>query len=105
MGAQRTGCGAFCDIKTKNLTRLVLRETEHVREIKIDGQTLKVKAGPEITLDKNGGAWKVAKNGPERGLHKTHALQGPIDDALLDPLLLVRPTGKPWNTDPNEQAL
>src|SRR5437667_578413 len=103
--AQRTGGGASYDIKTKNLTRLVLRETEHAREIKIDGQTLKVKAGPEITLDKNGGAWKVARNGPERGLHKTHGLQGPIDDAFLDPFLLVRPTGKPWNNDVNEQAL
>ncbi len=103
--AQRTGGGASYAIKTKNLTRLVLHETEHVREIKIDGQTLKVKAGPEITLDKNGGAWKVARNGPERGLHKTHALQGPIDDAFLDPFLLVRPTGKPWNNDVNEQAL
>ena len=103
--AQRTDGGASYDIKTKNLTRLVLHETEHVREIKIDGQTLKVKAGPEITLDKNGGAWKIARNGPERGLHKTHALQGPIDDAFLDPFLLVRPTGKPWNNDVNEQAL
>ena len=26
-----------------------------------------------------------------------HALQGPIDDAFLDPFLLVRPTGTPWN--------
>ena len=103
--AQRTDGGASYAIKTKNLTRLVLRETEQAREIKIDGQTLKVKAGPEITLDKNGGAWKDARNGPERGLHKTHALQGPIDDAFLDPFLLVRPTGKPWNNDVNEQAL
>src|SRR6266550_5690497 len=42
--AQRTAGGTSFNIKTKNLTRLVLRETEHVREIKIDGQTLKVKA-------------------------------------------------------------
>src|SRR5437870_13383860 len=103
--AQRTDDGASYDIKTKNLTRLVLHETEHVREIKIDGQTLKVKAGPEIMLDKSGGAWKVARNGPERGLHKTHALQGPIDDAFLDPFLLVRPTGTPWNDAANKHAL
>ena len=43
--AQRTSGGASYDIKTKNLTRLVLRETEHAREIKIDGQSLKVKSG------------------------------------------------------------
>jgi hypothetical protein len=47
----------------------------------------------------------VAPNGPASGLHKTHALQGPIDDAFLDPFLLVRPTGQPWNEAVNEQAL
>ncbi len=103
--AQRTDGGASYDIKTKNLTRLVLRETGSAREIKVDGQTLQVKAGPEITLDRNGATWKVASNGPESGLHKTHALQGPIDDAFLDPFLLVRPTGKPWNEEVNQQAL
>ena len=103
--AQRTSGGASYDIKTKNLTRLVLRETEHAKEIKIDGQTLKVKAAPEITLARNGSAWKVDKNGREPGLHKTHALQGPIDDAFLDPFLLVRPTGTPWNDEVNQQAL
>jgi hypothetical protein len=103
--AQRTGDGASYEIKTKNLTRLVLRETDRAREINIDGQNLKVKAGPEITLKKSGSKWNLVKNGPESGLHKTHALQGPIDDAFLDPFLLVRPTGKPWNAEVNEQAL
>jgi pimeloyl-ACP methyl ester carboxylesterase len=103
--AQRTNDGTIYDIKTKNLTRLVLRETEHAQEIKIDDQTLKIKAGPEITLVRNGSTWKVIKNGAESGLHKTHALQGPIDDAFLDPFLLVRPTGKPWNEEINQQAL
>jgi hypothetical protein len=28
------------------------------------------------------------------GLHKRHGLQGPIDDAFLEPFLFVRPTGK-----------
>ncbi len=103
--AQRTSDGASYDIKTKNLTRLVLHETEHAREITIDGQNLRVKAGPAITLDRNGSKWKVAKNGRERGLHKTHALQGPIDDAFLDPFLMVRPTGTPWSKEVNDQAL
>jgi hypothetical protein len=39
------------------------------------------------------------------GLHKTHALQGPIDDAFLDPFLLVRPTGTAWNDEVNQQVL
>ena len=45
------------------------------------------------------------RTAPGPGLHKTHALQGPIDDAFLDPFLLVRPTGTPWNEAVNQQAL
>jgi hypothetical protein len=103
--AQRAGGGATLDIKTKNLTRLALRETGNTREIKIDGQTLKVSASPQITLARTGSTWQVAKNEPEAGLHKIHALQGPIDDAFLDPFLLVRPTGTPWNDEVNQQSL
>lgn len=103
--ARRADGGATYDIKTKNLTRLALRETSNAREINIDGQNLRVAGGPEITLGKDGAKWAVVPNGPPAGLHKTHALQGPIDDAFLDPFLLVRPTGKPWNEDVNAQAL
>jgi hypothetical protein len=103
--AQRDPGGTSYDIKTKNLARLVLRETEHATEIKIDGQNLKVKPASEITLARSGSNWKVVKNGPDKGIHKTHALQGPIDDAFIDPFLLVRPTGKPWNEEVNQQAL
>jgi pimeloyl-ACP methyl ester carboxylesterase len=103
--ARRTNAGTVYDLKTKNLTRLALRETDRAREIKIDGQTLPVKAASEITLEHNGAAWTVARNAPAPGLRKTHALQGPIDDAFLDPFLIVRPTGKPWNEAVHEQSL
>jgi hypothetical protein len=102
--AQRTD-GASYKITTRNITRLVLRETEHAKEIKIDGQCLRVKSASEITLARNGTAWKVDTHGKQPGLHKTHALQGPIDDAFLDPFLLVRPTGTPWSDEVNQQAL
>jgi pimeloyl-ACP methyl ester carboxylesterase len=102
--AVRSNGGAQYEIKTKNLTRLTLRETEHAHTIRIDGAELRVKPEPEIALEKTGGVWKVEKSG-KPGLRKTHALQGPIDDAFLDPFLLVRPTGTPWNTAVNEQAL
>jgi pimeloyl-ACP methyl ester carboxylesterase len=105
INAKRAADGASYDITTKNLARLVLRETERAKLIKIDGQDLKVKSGAEITLAKSAGAWKVAKNGRESGLHKIHALQGPIDDAFLEPFLLVRPTGVAWNDEVNQQAL
>ena len=102
--AARSDGGKRYTIGTKNVSRLVLRETEKAQRITIDGETLKVKAGPEIALERDGGKWKIAR-GKAAGLRKTHALQGPIDDAFLDPFLLVRPTGTPWNVAVNEQAL
>ena len=42
----------------------------------------------------------------EKGIQrKKHGLQGPIDDAFLEPFLVVRATGTPWNAAANEQAL
>ena len=103
--AQRTSEGKIYEITTHNVTRLALRETGDAKEIRIDGQRLNVKGGPETTLEKQGAAWKIIRSATQGGLHKTHALQGPIDDAFLDPFLLVRPTGTPWNDAVNQQAL
>jgi hypothetical protein len=96
--------GGEYSIATKNVTRFTLRETEQAKSVKIDGLTVAVKSGPEVSLEKTAGVWKVAK-GNWSGLRKTHALQGPIDDAFLDPFLLVRPTGTAWNEGVNQQAL
>ena len=102
--AKRDDARHSYEISTKNISRLVLSEMDHAREIKIDGQDLKVKPGPELTLTKTT-AWKVDHSGKRPGLHKTHALQGPIDDAFIDPFLLVRPTGTPWNDAVNQQSI
>ncbi len=102
--AQRSEGGKSYRIATKNVTRLLLRETGAAQQITIDGQTLKVKPTAEIALEKTGAMWKTGRL-KLAGLHKTHALQGPIDDAFLDPFLLVRPTGTPWNEGVNQQAL
>ena len=102
--AQRTAGGAKYEIQTHNISRLVLSETGHAGRIRIDGQDLKVKPEAQITLQKTGATWKVA-GARLADLHKTHALQGPIDDAFLDPFLLVRPTGTAWNDAVNQQAL
>ena len=94
--ARRLSSGTTYQVKTSNVSRLVLRETDKAAEVQIDGQTLRVKPGREIAFEKSGGSWSIA-SARWTGLHKTHALQGPIDDAFLDPFLLVRPTGTPWN--------
>ena len=102
--AIRSDGGKQYRITTKNVLRLGLREMGEVREINIDGQSLTVRPSAEISLEKSGPSWKTA-GAKTRGLHKTHALQGPIDDAFLDPFLLVRPTGTPWNEGANQQSL
>jgi pimeloyl-ACP methyl ester carboxylesterase len=104
INAKRSDGGKQYEITTKNLTRLTLRETTKAEQIRIDGQQLKLKSGASITLEKSGAAWRVTGPG-WKGLHKTHALQGPIDDAFLNAYLLVRPTGTPWNKAANDQAL
>jgi hypothetical protein len=96
--------GGQYKITTKNITRLTLRETNAAKSIDIDNQSLTVHPEPQITVERTGNTWKVAKT-EWAGVHKTHALQGPIDDAFLDPFLLVRPTGTPWNSGVNQQAL
>ena len=103
--AVRSDGGAAYAIHTHNVDRLVLRETEHAKTIKIDDSDVKVKGEREIALAKVGGAWKVEPVRKVIAIHKVHGLQGPIDDAFLDPYLLVRPTGKPWNDAVNQQSL
>lgn len=103
--AVRAGGGQSYTIKTRNVSRLALHEMDNARSIKIDGQDLKVRPAPALALQKSGSVWKLDRSVTQQGLHKTHALQGPIDDAFLDPFLLVRPTGTPWNEDVNQQSL
>lgn len=103
--AKRSADRKQYDITTKNLTRLVLRETGSAASLSIDGQKLNVNGAPEIVLEKEGGSWHQAQAGEKAGLRKHHGLQGPIDDAFLEPFLIVRPTGTPWNGAAHKQAL
>ncbi len=90
-------------ITTQNTTRLVLDQMNQATSISIDGQALQVKPAAEMAFEKSNGTWKPAF--ADRGLRKKHGSQGPIDDAFLEPVLVVRPTGKPWNAAVNDQAL
>ncbi len=82
-------------LKTGNVARLSIRGAGGVR---LDGQEF-----PETgTFQKQDGRWRPAG---AQGLHKVHGLQGPIDDAFLEPFLCVRPTGTPYQAKTNEYAL
>ena len=103
--ARRQSGGTTYEIKTTNVSRLLLQETERASEIKIDGQTIRTKPARELAFEKTASGWRTAPTGKWAGLHKTHGLQGPIDDAFLEPFLLVRPTGAPWNTASHQHAM
>ena len=103
--AKRLGNRSRYEIKTKNLNRLTLRETERAATVVIDGQQMTVTGAPELVFAKSAGKWQPTTRIEPAGLRKRHRLQGPIDDAFLEPFLIVKPTGVPWNVAAHEQAL
>jgi hypothetical protein len=72
------------DVTTRNVARLTLRG---MKTVVLDGQSLS--GGNTVTFEKVDGKWHKA--GAPRGLEKSHALQGPIDDAFMDAFLCVKP--------------
>lgn len=92
------------ELSTRNVTRLRVdcpwpNEPADGMTVLIDGQSLKIEPAAfrgGITFEKEGQAWRrgPAAVEPIPGLAKRHGLQGPIDDAFVEPFLVVRPTGK-----------
>lgn len=80
-------------VKTANVAAFSMNDvtTPKYTAVEIDGEKVLL-AGHYV---RQSGAWKDGD--APRGLHKRHGLQGPIDDAFLDPFLMVRPSGKAMN--------
>jgi len=75
-------------------------DLRHKVAVQIDGQALTAPApGSDRSWSahfrKSAGQWQTVETAESPGLHKRHALQGPIDDAFLDSFLFVSPTGQP----------
>lgn len=97
---------SFVSVTTNNVEQLTLSipsgyaplAVDANVQIKIDDQTVE---GPrpgsdlswQVTLHREGTTWKLGAL-PANGLRKRHGLQGPIDDALMDSFVFVRPTAK-----------
>ena len=84
--------GEAWSIATKNVSRLQFdftRASAPSGRITIDGQ-LFAKSKTALKLTHVKGRWEVADNWPE--LRKHSGLSGPIDDAFLDPFLVVMPS-------------
>ena len=84
-------------VKTKNVTSLELgRKLDAGTKIVIDGQEVEVKKDSDkVSLVKTKGKWAIGR--PAKGLRKKSKLQGPIDDAFLEPFLAVTPDGESDN--------
>jgi dienelactone hydrolase len=97
--------GSQLEIKTRNVARLVLPDQPQGPRLTIDGQRLQLRphlhARPaDLVLEKKGVAWTasdiaISQLDWQLPLRKKHGLQGPIDDAFMEPFLCVRPTGAP----------
>lgn len=97
-------------VATQNIAAFTLRfdkdplplDKTHPPRVIIDGTELNgpaVKAPWVASFRKVDGKWIAKEPAPSSGLAKTHALQGPIDDAFLDRFIFVRPTGAPLNAE------
>jgi pimeloyl-ACP methyl ester carboxylesterase len=91
--ARRSDHGAAIEVKTKNVSALVLT-TPEARRITIDGQSFQAAGRDDLRYQKHEGTWKEGDDG---SLRKRHGLQGPIDDAFLESFLCVRPTSRAAN--------
>jgi dienelactone hydrolase len=97
--------GGQLDIKTRNITRLLLPDQPQGPRLTIDGQRLQLRAHlhsrpSDLVLEKKGATWTASdiafiQLDRQLPLRKKHGLQGPIDDAFMEPFLCVRPTGAP----------
>ena len=97
------------NVNTKNVTGVELEfgPGEWPRAVgqvtlAIDGQTLfgakpKTDRSLKVSLVRGDGGWEFGTF-PEDQLRKRHDLQGPIDDALMDSFVFVKPTGTAANS-------
>ena len=77
-------------IHTKNVALLRLPAGN---DIVLDGQ--KFTRARAQSFQKSAGKWALAA--ASSGLRKQHPMQGPIDDAFMEPFLCVRPTGQAFS--------
>jgi pimeloyl-ACP methyl ester carboxylesterase len=84
-------------ITTTNIASL---EITQPGEVTLDGK--RFPAGP-MAFEKVRGAWRASQPGGT-SLRKRHGLEGPIDDAFLEPFVCVRPTGTPMSPAAGDYA-
>ena len=82
----------FLAVETANIQSLRMDPPLPVKSLVIDGQLFRTGPAP-LQLSKVDGRWKFDRSDDSEQLRKRPGLQGPIDDVLLEPFLVVTPTG------------
>jgi predicted esterase len=97
-----SAAGTAITLTTRNISALRLTPSAamaaRVMALRVDGQDVALArraAQGDIELVRRGGRWRL---GAPTGLRKRPGLQGPIDDALYGPLLVVTGTGAAWSS-------
>lgn len=106
----KVGDDGVLHVKTENVVALqIARDVADKIEIDGDEHPLANAGGgllPGVYYVWDDDHWKLLDYDESRAfsdnpqLHKRHNLQGPIDDAFMEPFVCVLPTGKPWS-DPH----
>lgn len=83
--------GDHLDVTTKNVAAISLSPPQgQPRKVRVDsGPVFDLPVDGALILE--GNTWKAGK---QSGLRKKHGLQGPIDDALMDAFVFVKPSAK-----------
>ncbi len=96
-------------LSTRNVSRLVVRDADKIKRIRIDGRSLEAAKPTAATLflGREAGDWRLFDDLASMrgdGLVKRPGLEGPIDDAFTDSFLAVRPSGDAWHSAVGEAA-
>src|SRR5690606_14849695 len=99
--------GRTAVVSTKNVVALRLSR-DVADEAEIDGDRLPLRDAadgllPDVVYLRDGGGWRALGYDDSRDfqanpdLRKRRDLQGPIDDAFMQPFVVVKGTGTPWS--------
>ena len=101
-------------LTTKNVAALKIAR-DIADNVELDGVSLPLRSAadellPNVYFEKTGEEWSVLSYedsvsfGDNPGIHKRRNLQGPIDDAFMEPFVCVRGTGDAWAEETQTRA-
>jgi dienelactone hydrolase len=106
------GANGVLTLTTNNVAALRIGR-DVADQVELDEKRLQLQGAaddllPDVLFEKTGNGWELVSYedtlafDENSSLNKRHGLQGPIDDAFMEPFLCVRGTGQPWSA--NQQA-